>query len=41
MPQGMLLSLAKDLVIQLMSGVLEKVRLFNCYLRHLKLVSFG
>lgn len=32
MSQGIILSLAKDLVIQLMSGVLEKVRLFSCYL---------
>lgn len=39
MPQGMLLTLAKDLVIQLMSGVLKKVRLFGCYLSHLKMVS--
>jgi len=37
MPEQMLLSLVKDLVIQLMSGVLEKVRLFSCYLSHLKL----
>lgn len=40
MPERMLLSLAKGgLVIQLVSGVFEKIKLFISYLSHLKLVS--